>query len=267
MLNKKTAVVGSIILFVLIIVYIGRDAIHISYAKLFKKSVVVEHYNSKGRLNGTFILFDKGNVDITANYTDGLREGYLTEFYSNGQIKSKVLFKNDKMNGNDTGYYENGVLKYITPYWNNKYHGSGYHYSTKGKLTNYNGLNLNEPFCLIKYDEDGSVLQILGDVFGSNIYSYDPHADTALILTTNQRYYKIYDLYITVATPPKLKPQILITINNNTFKNPPILNNTIKIQNAFTSDGIYNLKIIGAFLNGQNIVVKVDTLMEQITKY
>jgi hypothetical protein len=264
MKKKGIIFIGSILL--LVVIYLNREILQIAYAKLFRRDIVLQHHNNQNKLDGNFSVYSNGYLALTAHYVNGSREGILTQYYNNGQIKSKVMLKNDMMNGSDTGYYENGILEYTTPYWNNKYHGSGYHYSENGKLTNYNGLGLNEPFCLVKYDDNGNVTQILGSVIGSKIYSYGSSPDSALILVDKQQYRGISDLCVTVATPPKLRPNIQVNINNRLYSNRDIENNTVKIKEAFREAGVYNLKITGKFIDQGGKTVKADTLIEQITK-
>lgn len=108
--------------------------------------------------------------------------------------------------------------------------------------------------------------KVLGTPFSSNLYYIDQKPDTAILLRDNQTYQDIKDLYISVATPPGLTPLITVLINNTPINNLKIINNTIRIKNAFPNNLNYKISIYGKFITPKKQFYKNDSLIMNIKK-
>ena len=99
-----------------------------------------------------------------------------------------------------------------------------------------------------------------GIVFSLNIYSLNDKNDSVVILNSdgylsNNKFSDIKDLYITVATPPGLTPQVDIDINNRKYNNIMVTNNTIKILDAFPQNDTYHISIISHLVDKNNSII------------
>ncbi len=263
----KIGILSLLILLLLTTALLAWDKIYIGYVVLFKRTALLNHYNSAGQWDGEIKGYIDGNIYVSANFSNGLRDGLTTTYFTNGQIKNMSFFKKNKREGSEVGYYADGKMNYKGSWKNNKKYGSAYHYSADGKLTNYDGLDVVNLFFYMEYDGSGKTIPSFGSSFSSNIFSYDVKTDSIILLIDNHSYQNINNLNITVATPPDLTPQINLLINDKPVKDFKIKDNTINIKDAFLNKGLYNLKITGALLNQKNRRVrKTDTLFLTITK-
>lgn len=302
----------SIILIITIVAATGR--IEYFYLKLFNKSGIVEHYNSKGKIEGKRFVFDEGKIISEESYVDGRREGSCLLFYSDGQIREKAFYKHDKLEGiyseyfedgklklkqsykndllegpklmyyqngkiknNDTlkndrvegkqyAFYESGNVKNIRFWRHDKLYGSENYYYENGKLEAYHTYDITgDKFYIERYDIKEDVKTRQGYVFSNNIYSITGK-DSAVVLATKHKYDNIKDLYITIATPPKIKIAFQISINNKFISGFPVHNNTMKIENVFDKPGIYKIEIMGKFFNNSNPDIKEYGIESTIIK-
>ncbi len=254
------------VLLLLIFASLEREKIYAGYIKLLKKTTIVKQYNNKGQLNGEIIGYIDGNIDVSTNFVNGLRDGLTTEYYKNGQVENQSFFRHNKREGEEVEYYENGKLNYKRTWKNNKGYGSIYHYTNDSKIVNYDGLDIVNLFFYMEYDATGKTTKAFGHCFSSNIFSYDLNGDSTIILSNNKAYQNIADLNITIATPPNLIPQINLLINDKPIPDIKIKDNTINVKDAFFDKGIYNIKITGDLMNKNRRIVRADTLNLTITK-
>lgn len=262
----KYALLTSSLITVLIISFFNFEAIKKVYIRILKKNAIIQHFNSKGQREGEFLSYLNGKLYVKADFINGLREGWVIKYYKNGEIQNKTFYNNDKRDGEEYGYYENGKLNYESHWRNGKYYGDGWNWQKNGKLFVYNTTDISDLFYYSEFDSLGRPNKIVGNLFSSNIYSIDNRNDSIVTLSDRGMYGKIKDLYITVATPPKLSTQIDIKINNHDFTHPKILDNTIRIENAFMNRGTYRIYIKDQLLDRNSRVLKLDTLSLIITK-
>ena len=254
------------VLLIISVVFLEKDNIYIGYIKLFKKSALIEHFNTKGQKDGEELVYIDGNLEINTSYLKGCRDGLTKQYYKNGQLENLFHFKIGKKEGKEVGYYKDGKLDYTTNWKNNKLYGSAYRYSTDGKLTDYVEMGIDYLLFYMKYDKSGLSTIYFGHSFSKELFSYDTKTDSTEVLRNNQTFQNINDLNITVATPPNLIPKINLSINNKPITNLKIVENTITIKNAFVNKGIYNIKVLGELVNPKNVRIRADTLDINITK-
>lgn len=269
LINKKDQSKWILLFSVLVIIaglFLEKDNIYIGYIKLFKKSALIEHFDNNGQKDGEVLGYTDGNLEISTFYVNGYRDGLTEQYYKNGKIENVFYFKHGKREGTELKYYENGQLEYSEVWKNNKYYGSAYHYSTDGKLTDYVEMGIDYLLFYMKYDKSGLSTIYFGHSFSKELFSYDTKTDSTEVLRNNQTYQNINDLNITVATPPNLIPKINLSINNKPITNLKIVENTIKVKNAFASKGVYYIKVLGELVNPKNVRIRADTLDINITK-
>ena len=105
---------------------------------------------------------------------------------------------------------------------------------------------MGDKFYLCMYDQSGKVSGSDGYVFSNHTYTIN--SDSVEVLKGNSVYKSIKDLYITVANPPQITPEIKVTINNRLCQDIVFPDqNTILIKNAFNQKGLYTISIEGVF--------------------
>ncbi len=266
--NERFAIV-IVILMICTIAFLNVGSIYKLYIRVFKKSTIIQHHNSKGQLDGEYIAYVNGKIYGQAYYVNGLKEGLCSLYFDSGLLQNETFYKHDKANGVENEYYENGFLNYTVKWRNGQRYGSEYHYLPNKKLFNYDtfgvGSGKEDSFYYSEFDSSGHSNKVFGDVFSSNLY-YVNKVDSTIILTDNQTYHDITDLYITVATPPGLTPIINISINDKPINNFRIINNTIKIWDAFHYKNNYKIAIHGKFITPKKQFYKNDSLFLTIKK-
>lgn len=236
------------------------------YIKLFGKNQSIAEYNEGGEVHGEFLNYQNGRLTLRSHYQNGLMHGKTTYYYDNGRVEGIKSFTEDNPNGEELKYYRNGNLKYSANWKNGKPYGSFYWYLESGKLDSYTVYDIvGQNFYICQYNTKGELLNNDGFIVSLNIYSTDISTDSIAILKYNEHYENIKDLYITVATPPELKPKLVIKINNIVVEKFKIVENTIKIPNAFDKTGIYEVNIQSKFVNKDDIAV--DSLISGMTFY
>ncbi len=147
-----------------------------------------EHIVCKKVLNSnTFIKKHRRYKDIRVKY------------YKNGNIKSKEIYENNKLNGISYYYYKNGNIKSKEIYENNKLNGISYYYYKNGNIKkekSYINNKLNGTLYI--YYENGIKYIINnykeGIKHGSCIF-YDRNGDTAVYAVYNMDIRLIYRKY------------------------------------------------------------------------
>jgi hypothetical protein len=251
----------------IIIVFFNRASIYQLYIKIVKKSTILENRNNKGQLDGEVTSYINGNIYLKANFKNGLKNGWAMKYFGNGQVKNKSFYKDDKLDGVENEYYENGRPHYESNYKYGRYYGNGWNWLKNGKLFVYNTSDVsNNLFYYSEFDSVGRPTKVIGEVFSRNIFSINDKDGSVILLNDRQSFDSINDLYITVATPPQLLPQIDININKTHSSYLKIDDNTIQIKNAFTGKGAYKMDIYGHLLDKNKRTVKSDTLTMMINK-
>ncbi|HZY35237.1 MAG TPA: hypothetical protein VFE53_01235 [Mucilaginibacter sp.] len=247
----------------LALIYNNYDNLHRLYIVLFNKSGVLISYKD-GKMDGDLIKYVDGKVHLKVNFKNSLREGWATQYYNNGRIENKIFYKDNKAQGIEYEYYSNGQLNYSRCWKDGKQYGNLLKYFTDGKLDTYAVFDImGRNFYDHHYDRTGKLVKMEGYVTSSFIYSLDEKNDSTIVLNYyayhhNNRFDGIRDLYITVATPPNLILKLQVDINHQIFKNLKVVNNTIRIPNAFSIKGTYHIFITS------NLVDKSDNIVDGI---
>jgi len=265
-----TTTILMLVFFIFIFSYL--DDLKKEYIKLFKRNAIVAHYNSNGQLNGEFASFLNGKIYMEGNFVNGVREGWVTEYFEDAHetphIKHKQFYSYGKANGRESEYYENGKLNYTVKWSDDKRFGSEYHYSIDGKPINYDAFDKSGKlgmYCYVAYDKAGNFHQILGHVFSSFIYS--KCKDSIIALHDKTQYRCLKDLYIDVALPPQFTTEMNISINDIDIKHH-VIENTVILPNVFVTKGNYHI-VIRAKLNNRNGggTIKSDSLKTTILNF
>ena len=93
---------------------------------------------------------------VYIHYVEGKREGPAVTYYNNGQLRSKLQFHNNQLNGTAKMYYKTGELYRVTNYVEGKADGMRTSYYKNGRVMaevpykdDYPGLGIKE------YSQDG----------------------------------------------------------------------------------------------------------------
>jgi antitoxin component YwqK of YwqJK toxin-antitoxin module len=123
-----------------------------------KEGHLVVTNNSLGLLHGVQLIYDN-NIKITeANWFMGELDGFVTEWFLNGQISTNRFFIDDTKEGHAVSYYESGQLKKSNYYYGDKAHGQNYFYFESGKLMDDAQYKNGEYHGLVtKYYENGII--------------------------------------------------------------------------------------------------------------
>jgi hypothetical protein len=78
--------------------------------------------------------YTNGNIKVKGIYKNKKRDGDWSYFYENGKLWSWGEYTEGVRNGGSSVYYENGVLKMEGTYLNNKQVGLWKFYNKEGKL-------------------------------------------------------------------------------------------------------------------------------------
>ncbi len=73
-------------------------------------------------------------IKQTVEYKNGMKNGYLTEYFKDGQLKARQFYVNDTLDDTTRVYHTNGKLKALRLYKNKKRHGCWQDYNSKGFL-------------------------------------------------------------------------------------------------------------------------------------
>jgi hypothetical protein len=248
------------------IVFEQLQNIKMLYLTVFRRDGQIFHYNKYGKFEGKAIIYSKGNIVSVGNFVNGLREGLVTQYFQNGQIKNQSFYRHDKIEGIENEYYSDGKLNYKANWKNNKYYGSEWHWLENGNIAIYNTSDIIDMFYYSEYDSLGKLNKIIGHLVSPNVFSEMIPIDSVVLLADKTHYHSINSLYINVATPPNLNPVINIDINKLPFKSFKISENTISIKNVFPSAGSYIINIKGKLIDRNNRIIRKDSLNLTIIK-
>lgn len=266
-MKKRKTVFFILIIGVLILLFCKKyDTVKIMYFKVFKKDGQIFHSNKEGKFEGQALVYSKGHLMSIGNFKNGLREGFVTQYFSNGIIKNKTFYKDDKIEGMEYEYYDNGKVNYKANWKNNKYYGSEWHWLNNGTLALYNSSDTKDLFYYSEYDVKGELKKTIGHIISPNVYTKLTTTDSLIVLEDKKQYHNFNDLYIPVATPPNLSTVIDVIINRKTINSPKILNNTIFLKDVFSNTGYFELEIRGKLIDLKNRAIKKDTLKLTVTK-
>jgi hypothetical protein len=245
--------------------------ITIAYIKIFKVNTVlyVGNFNDS---RYDIIEYRSGKIHLLTHAINGIAEGWSTEYYDNGNIKSKLFFKHGKPEGERTDFFEDGKLEFERYYKNGKFYGSVYSFGEDGRIKKYSTIDITGmKFCEWVYNTDKKNYDMNGFVVSTNYYSINLKSGDTIIISHSRNpsriYSRIRDYYISVATPPYgLKMIVNVTINSKHFDNLPVKENTVKVSNAFPMDGKYEVFIESHLLDTANYPVNGINIKTEIIK-
>lgn len=73
-------------------------------------------------------------IKQTVEYKKGKKNGFLKEFYRNGQLKAKQFYVNDSLNDSSMFYHKNGKIQSLHIYKNKVKSGAWREYNDKGQI-------------------------------------------------------------------------------------------------------------------------------------
>lgn len=79
---------------------------------------------------------NNGQLNTRINYKNGKYHGLYERWYENGQLRGRINYENGKGHGLCEEWYEDGQLRYHINYKNGKYHGLYEEWDDNGKLIN-----------------------------------------------------------------------------------------------------------------------------------
>lgn len=94
--------------------------------------IVANH--SLGLKHGIEIIYNKGVKAKETYWCMGKKYGYVTFWYPNGQIKSKIFYIDDTAESYAESFYENGQHKQVTYFYGGKKHGKDTFYFENGNI-------------------------------------------------------------------------------------------------------------------------------------
>lgn len=143
--NKKVILTLGFFVF-LITAFLFRKNLKIGLVKAFRLNYEVKAFDTEKRIHGRYLKIEKGKVVLEGNYLHGVAEGIFKSYYSNGKIKEKTFYKNNKMFGANLGYYEKGNPNYRIYYSNGLLYGDSFHYDEKGQMDIYGANDIEHSF-------------------------------------------------------------------------------------------------------------------------
>lgn len=261
MKSYKLTIVLIVVISICFLTYNNLNNLQKVYIKVFNKSILIANHNSNGQVDGQMLKYADGKLQIEENYKNGLKDGWSIKYYDDGHIENRKFYKNNKAQGTEYGYYKNGSLRYSRTWRDNKLYGSLFYNYENGKINAYGTYDImGWNFFDYHYKQSGEIAKKEGFVVSSNIYSLDEKSDTTLVLNYDayhhdNRFHNIKDLYLTVATPPNTKLQVNVDINNQSFKDLTIVDNTIRIPNAFPTIDTYHIFVTTHLFDKKNKVI------------
>jgi antitoxin component YwqK of YwqJK toxin-antitoxin module len=122
--------------------------------------VQINQYTHDGKKESIWEeYYENGQLESKGLYKDNIKTGIWEDYYTNGQLAGKGQFKNGKQDGIWEEYYENGKLSSKGLYKDGKYDGIWEYYYPNGQLSS-KGLyknGLRDGICEY-YDENGQLL-------------------------------------------------------------------------------------------------------------
>ena len=107
----------------------------LKYGDYEKKDNITYDKKTKEKFTGrTYDLYGNGNLEGSAEYVDGIKNGFHYEYSKNKVLLLEVSYKNGIKNGIQKDYHLNGELKISTEVKNGKNNGYQYRYDEYGNL-------------------------------------------------------------------------------------------------------------------------------------
>lgn len=133
---------------------------------------------------------------------NGLIQGAIKRYYTNGKIKSEVLYEDDKKNGIEKEYYENGSLYKIGGWVNGKQMADLFEYDLKGNLISHKFYTLGEGNKFIFYREYDSIGNIINEdgsypywlIYNRNTFDINDTIEVVLFVSSSTDFHSIYSI-------------------------------------------------------------------------
>lgn len=139
-----------------------NDTLHGKYQEYNEKGALIEEsIYVDGKIEGEYLVYfpiGKEYIQYKIPYQNGLLEGVVYEYYSNGQLESETPFKADKKSGLETDYFPNGQIQSTANYVDGKLEGpfTDYYFNGNIKSTG-NCVDGNNEGLWKEYYTDGSL--------------------------------------------------------------------------------------------------------------
>jgi len=144
--------------------------------------------------------YPSGNLKSKIQYKNNKINGYYKIFYKNGNLKESFFYKNDTLEGLGKENFENGQTKWEANYINGKTDGIYYEYNEKGLLiTKANFKNGKQEGLTYYYHSNGEIerkIEYNNGTQNGDFFSYDSNGRLLMfaIQTNNKpKYYEEYD--------------------------------------------------------------------------
>ena len=120
--------------------------------KLVERNGIKYEINSQIPFTGVAtVYYENGQLMSKLTYKDGKQNGLIESYYDNGQLESKGNWKGGKLNGIYEGYRENGQLEFKDTYKDGKQNGLARMYYENGQLMIKGTYKDGEPNGLFEY--------------------------------------------------------------------------------------------------------------------
>lgn len=246
--TKKTIYLLSVsFVVVLVLMLTAFTSVKKLYITTFHRDGTIGHFNTKGQLDGEVDTYINGKIRGKEFFKNGKRDGPNIMYYPSGRIELKSFRKNNKVEGMEYEYYEDGSIRLQKNWIHDKPYGDFFYYYPNRKLEIYHTYDiLGDKFYFSRYDRSGKVSRSDGYVFSSRTYT--KYNDSVEVILNGKAYKSVKDLYITVANPPQITPEIKVMINNKLRQDLIFPDrNTVLIRNAFSEKGLYSISVEGVF--------------------
>ena len=267
---RKQAIFFSIFI-VIVTTILGvffRLNIYEEYLILFRKSGIVGPVDKDGRLNGEIRMYTNGIIKEETSFLNGVRQGRGFTFYENGILESKFNFVNNNAEGVEYQYYRNGRLNYKGNVLHGRRYGELFWYGIDGHLEQCVTYDINSsPFYLEQYNTSGKIDSISGILVSPTIFTLDRKSNSFVALGQKDSNIDFRDLYVTIATSHRVNFNFTVQINNKTFSNLALTNNTIIIKNAFPTKGSYLISVITYLPDREKKLRKLKALESIVNKH
>lgn len=171
----------------------------ISEPKLEERGGIKYEVNSTETFTGTSVnYFSDGQLKGKINYKDGKKDGVHESFYKNGKLRFKKNYKDGKLHGLSEEYYFNGQLDYQGNFKDGKEDGIHQSYYENGQLVtaeNYKNGKLNGLH--ERFFEDGQMrfrsIYIDGVLGPYEMFFEDGRIEKSVIYEDGQRVVREYN--------------------------------------------------------------------------
>ncbi len=212
----------------------------------------VKHGVAKYYYKGGMILKDE------LSYINNVKDGWHSHFSIDGNIESRIFFKDGKQEGKTYWYYSNGKLEQVSNWHIGKAFGDAVFFTQEGKLESYSLCDFEEHVrYLIKYDSLGKIIKEEGKLVSQ--FLLDGQFDS---IPVN----KEVNAKICVALPPNRK--IKVTLKEYgpngdliSIKEPKVKSNAVEFKRVYTSTGDYKIVTKAEMRGIKGLFIRDDSII------